>query len=125
MKEYVLSFIIGSSILSYILVSYPLKHLDLDYYNFNGYTYYILVPIYFGIINMLSLYFSKKYKLSKFNRLIGTSIISSGIIISIAYYFKLYNWKNKNRKYRYPLINFTGHLSTYFIIIYLLEEFIK
>ena len=70
MKEYVLSFIIGSSILAYMLWIISLSRVDLEYYNFSGYIYYILMPIYFGIINVLSLYFSKKYKLSKLTRLI-------------------------------------------------------
>lgn len=125
MKEYVLSFIIGSSILAYMLWIISLSRVDLEYYNFNGYIYYILMPIYFGIINVLSLYFSKKYKLSKLTRLIVTSVISSFIIINLVYRFKLYNWKDKTKKYMYPLMSLTGHLITYFIIIYILEEYIK
>lgn len=125
MKEYVLSFIIGSSILAYMLWVISLSRVDIKYYNFNGYIYYILIPIYFGTINVLSLYFSKKYKLSKLTRLIVTSVISSFIIINLVYRFKLYNWKDKTKKYRYPLLNLTGHLITYFIIIYILEEYIK
>lgn len=125
MKEYVLSFIIGSSILAYMLWIISFSRLDLKYYNFNGYLYYILVPIYFGIMNVLSLYFSKKYKLSKLTRLIVTSIISSFIVINLVYRFKLYNWKDKTKKYKYPLMSLTGHLTTYFIIIYILEEYVK
>ena len=125
MKEYVLSFIIGSSILAYILWIISLSRVDIKYYNFNGYVYYILVPIYFGFINVLSFYFSKKYKLSKLTRLIVTSVISSFIIINLVYRFKLYNWKDKTKKYMYPLMSLTGHLITYFIIIYILEEYIK
>jgi len=125
MKEYVLSFIIGSSILTYMLWIISLNQLDLEYYNFDGYLYYILVPIYFGSMNVLSLYFSNKYNLSKLTRLIVTSIISSFIIISVVYRFKLYNWKDENKKYKYPFMSLTGHLITYFIIIYILEEYIK
>lgn len=125
MKEYVLSFIIGSSILSYMLWVISLSRVDIKYYNFDGYIYYILMPIYFGFINVLSFYFSKKYKLSKLTRLIVTSAISSFIIINLVYRFKLYNWKDKTKKYRYPLLSLTGHLITYFIIIYILEEYIK
>lgn len=125
MKEYVLSFIIGSSILAYMLWIISLSRVDLEYYNFNGYLYYIIVPIYFGIMNVLSLYFSKKYKLSKLTRLIVTSVISSFIVINLVYRFKLYNWKDKTKKYKYPLMSLTGHFITYFIIIYILEEYVK
>jgi hypothetical protein len=124
MRDYILSFIIGSSILSYMLWILSLKRVKLDYYNFNGYVYYMITPFYFGIMNVLSLYFSRKFKLTKINRLLITSIISSAIIITLVYYFKIYNWKNNNKKYLYPLMSLSGHLITYFIIIYILESLV-
>ena len=125
MKEYLLAFVIGSSIFSYVLFVLSLSRLPRDYYNFSGYVYYIIVPIYFGIMNMLSLFVANRFKLSKFHRLILTTLVSSFIVITLVYSLKLYNWKDKNKKYIYPFMNLAGHLSTYFIIIYLLETYIK
>tara|TARA_Y100000389_G_scaffold203857_1_gene253777 strand:+ start:863 stop:1681 length:819 start_codon:yes stop_codon:yes gene_type:complete len=125
LKEYVLAFIVGSSILAYILWVLSLRKVDIDYYNFDGYLYFILVPVYIGIMNVLSLYFSKKYGISNITRLLVTSLISSLIVINLVYRLKLYNWKDKNKKKRYPLMSFIGHFLTYFIVIYVLENSIK
>ena len=129
MKEYLLAFVIGSSIFSYILFVLSLSRLPRDYYNFSGYVYYIIVPIYFGIMNMLSLFLANRFQLSKFQRLILITLVSSSIVITLVYSLKLYNWKDKNKdknkQYIYPFMNLAGHLSTYFIIIYLLETYIK
>ena len=100
----------------------------------------MLVPFYFGLLNMLSLFISKKFKLTKLVRLLLTTLFSSSIIITLVYKLKLYNWNNKDdkskndkskndkskisKKYIYPLLSLVGHLCTYFIIIYLIEPFV-
>ena len=124
-KDYVLSFVIGSSILVYMMWVLSLRRLDMDYYNFSGYNYFILAPLYFGIMNVISFYLAKKTGASDLTRLLVTSVISSLIVINLVYRYKLYNWKDKNKKYKYPLMSITGHLITYFIIIYVLERNIK
>ena len=125
LKEHVLSFVIGSSILVYMIWVLSLRRIDMDYYNFSGYNYFILAPLYFGIMNVLSFYIAKKTGASNLTRLIVTSVISSLIVINLVYRYKLYNWKNEKKKYRYPLMSITGHLITYFIIIYVLEGNIR
>ncbi len=120
-KDLVLSFVIGSSILVYLLWVLSFRRLDTNYYNFDGYLYFILAPLYFGIINTISFYLSNKYKVNNLTRFLTTSVISSLIVIFLVYRNKLYNWKDKNKKYKYPVMSLSGHLITYFIIIYLLE----
>ena len=124
-KEHVLSFVIGSCILVYMMWVISLRRIDMNYYNFSGYNYFILAPLYFGIINVLSFYIAKKTGSSNLTRLLVTSIISSLIVINLVYRYKLYNWKDRKKKYRYPLMSITGHLITYFIIIYILERNIR
>ena len=125
MNNNILSFFIGSSILSYILWIVSLKRLDLSYYNFDGYIYYMTTPLYFGIMNMLSFYISNKFNIPTIIRFIATSIISSCMVITLVYKFNLYNWKDENKKYKYPLMSLSGHFITYFIIIYILEKIIR
>ena len=125
MKQYVQSFVVGSSILSYMLFILSLMRLPRDYYNFNPYVYYIIIPFYFGLMNMFSLFLTNKFNLSKLVRLVLISMMSSSVVIFLVYNFKLYNWKKSNKKYRYPFMNFMGHLFCYFIMIYVLETLIN
>ena len=74
MKEYVLSFIIGSSILAYMLWVISLSRVDIKYYNFDGYIYYILMPNLLWYYKCLITLLFKKYKLSKLTRLIVTRV---------------------------------------------------
>lgn len=129
MKDYVLSFIIGSSILSYVLWVLSLLRVKKSYYNFNGYLYLMILPIVTGFMTSFSLYLTRKFNGTLFQRLIFTSIIASLTAIFCVYYFKLYNWdneKHKNKKYVYPFLSFIAHFINYGFIFYVLEkQFIK
>ena len=127
MKDYVLSFIIGSCIFGYFIWVLSLLRLNINYYKFNPYLYFIALPITNGLLTAISLYLARLLNISKFLRLVLVSLSSWSVVVYIVYYKKIYRWKKDSIKpYIYPLINFAGNFTTFFIIIYLLESlFIK
>jgi hypothetical protein len=121
MNEYLRSFVIGSSWLSFIIFFIKVSNLSNNIKNYKYETYTILAPIYLGMMNMLSLYIQKKYNLSLRNRLIIISIISSLCIIIMVKLFKLYNY-NENEYLAYTIRIFMNHFLIYNVIIYFIED---
>lgn len=135
MNIYLRSFIIGSSIpvvfLFYLLVANisvnvrncldNFRNCPDNFRNYSYESYSILAPLYFGLMNTLSLYFSQKLVWTLSQRLFYISVLSIIIIIIIAKVSGSYNYSESEWK-RYYIFITMMHLITYNIIIYLLES---
>ncbi len=123
-KEYLRSFIIGASLLPTLPYLLGLLILDDKYKNFSNKdfeVYVITTPIYFGIMNALSLYFSKKYDWSLKERLIYAGILSAiistiQVILHNPYNYTQWEWT------KYHIRQMITNFLTFTIIIYLLEK---
>lgn len=118
--DYLKSFVIGSSFPVFIIFFISIFYIG----GKNSYTheqYAILAPLYFGIMNMLSLYLSKKFDLELRSRLFITSIISIIFIICIA---TILNYE-KGKMAKYYLSIIILHLIAFNIILYTLEKNIE
>ena len=79
MNDYIRSFIIGASLpvmIPYLLGLFILndKYKNFSNKHFEGYV--IVAPLYFGIMNTLFLYFSKRYDWTLQERLLYAGIVS-------------------------------------------------
>jgi hypothetical protein len=122
MNGYLRSFVIGASfpvfILWYISVS---RRTDKKY----SYELYSMInPLYFGLMNMLSLYLSKIYGWDLRKRLFIISVISATVVCAFSTLTGQYVVTHPIQYYQYCLKVFIGHLITYNVIIYYLEKHI-
>ena len=117
--SYIRSFVIGASlpvvILFYIIV------LNITNKNFSYEKYSIMAPLYFGIMNVISLYLANKFNLSLRNRLFFTSIVSFILVIIFARMTKAYRNINWNMYYLSIIVL---HMFAYNFIIYNLEKLV-
>lgn len=84
----------------------------------------ILMSIWFGLWNIISLIIAKKYKLSKPTRFFVIAIISSQIQVLLAYYFQVYELTSKEW-IRYSLSRALAYLFMWMIVFYNLDKYYK
>ena len=110
--EYLKEFIIGSS----ILVTFPLLTNYSNYFKYNyNIKYSFIIPIYYGLMCILSIYIKKRFKLSYQLSLLITSILSCIVILRVNHVLiDKYYIKNKSKK----------HKTTYYIIQDIIRELI-
>ena len=148
--KYLKSFIIGASfpvsVLFYILVydqMEKIKKKNPAYYNevttretpflwsiiwpenYKFYTYFrytLQVPIFFGILNIISLVIANHFKLSLRIRFITIGIISWFLMMIRQTINNIYNFKTRDQYIRYYLIMFVLYMFIWNIVIYNLEK---
>ena len=101
--KYLKQFVIGSS----ALVVFPFYYAVQNNQPKKTYTYYrytFLAPIWFGLWNIISLILADYFNLSLRMRFFLISILSSLSIMSIATYFKSYNFTDAEWKKYYAYI---------------------
>ena len=127
-KEYLKSFIIGSSFPSFIIffiaVSYFLLYLQTGLMK-NYHRYSILAPLGIGLMSLLAKYIHLNYNMKLKDTYLIISLISALFISSFITIIKTYNFEIKSRRgiIQYLLI-FTGHLLVYNKIIYPLDVYL-
>ena len=122
-SEYLRAFVIGSCFFVIFPFFYFVSHFNplksnIDYIS---YTYY--APVGLGLLNVLSLFISKQFKLSKKMRfvtigIIAPSIITLLIIFTGIYYYTISEWIYHIFKlYLFYLLMFN-------VIVYLLDKYV-
>ena len=148
--KYLKEFIIGSSfpvLVMYFIIVYRLSQKiiqnDPEHYNemskretpfpwniiwpenYNFYSYFrytITAPIFFGLLNIISLVIAKHFGLSTRMRFIIISMISSSFLTIYIIIHNFYNFKTTYQYIRYYLIILLAHSFTWNIVIYNLEK---
>jgi len=125
-KELLKSFIIGSSIIAFIILFvvviylFKIKEATFDYYRYS-----ILAPIGIGLLSVLAKFISIKYNITLKRSYFIVSLLSALFVsINISRGEKAYNFKSKNRWYLQYLLIFIGHLFIYNKIIYPLDVYL-
>ena len=119
-KELLKSFVIGSSIISYIIILlvviylFKTKEAKFDYYR-----YTVMAPIGIGTLSLLAKYVSINYDVSLKKSYLFFSLLSAIFVsINISRDDGAYNFSSTQRWYIQYILIFVGHLFMYNGIIY-------
>jgi len=121
--KYLKEFIIGSSYLVFAPFFYAVKQSSSNTRNYSYYTYTMIAPLWFGLLNVLSRILQQTYNLSQSQRYILISILSAISIILIAKYMKSYNFTN-NEWNMYYIYIFISYLLVWNIVVYNIEKYL-
>ena len=123
MNEYIKSFVIGSSWLSFIIFFSAVDSYEkqkIINYDYNKYTF--KAPVVLGLIAVLGKFISLNTQLSLQKSLLIASLCSSVIVMIGITINKSYSFKNKQRWYLQYLTILIGHVFTFTVIVYTLEN---
>ena len=121
--DYLKSFTIGTSGPVFFPHIALLSLKDENFYDYSFKTYSLLGPIYYGLMNMLSVYLGKIFHLSLQLRLFFISILSILFIVSLNFFVsrkKYKPYKNYTSKewLSYILLNGSRHLIAFNLVIF-------
>ncbi len=121
--NYLRAFIIASGI-AVVLPHYAaVANLDESKLNYTYKQYSFVAPIYYGIMNMISLYIALLYHLSRRQRYVLIGTLSPLIVISFSYLFQTYDYTEKEWL-RYGVGLFLKHFLIWNIVIFLLDKYV-
>jgi len=121
MSNYLRSFVIGSSLPVFFLFFYKVAHISNTIKNYPYTQYSLIAPLYFGIMNAISLFIATRYSLTLRQRLLLIGAISPIIVISLAKIINSYNFTNEEW-IRYAIRVIIKHILVFNVIIYALEK---
>ena len=123
MKEYLKSFVIGSSCLCFLIFFfgvYTYSKQKIINYSYTDYTF--RAPIFLGLVAVIAKYIHLNYKLSLRYSLLITSILSSiSVMIGITYW-NAYKFKTNIRWLIQYITVLIGHTFVFTIIVHFLEK---
>jgi len=97
MNLILLDFIIGSSyIISFGFFIFVYKKINSHRLNINYYDYTLIMPLWFGILNVISGILQKKYNLTDITRYLMISIFGLVVILFILLNYNIYNYNRKD-----------------------------
>lgn len=118
MKEYIKSFVIGSSfpvvVLFFLIVANIKRNYSYEFYS-------LLAPLYLGLMNALSLFFAKKWNMTLKERYTFIGLFSPLIVATFAFFTKAYT-KTADEWFFYSLNLLVQHFFVFNIIVYNLEK---
>jgi hypothetical protein len=121
--EYLRAFVIGSSMPVFLPHFIAVAGLDETKMNYTYKQYTFIAPLYYGLMNVISLWIALLFHLSSRERYVIIGTISPLIVISFSYMFKTYDYKGKEWIH-YGLGLFIKHFLIWNIIIYYLNKWI-
>ena len=121
--EYLRAFVLGSSFLVFFPHFAAVANLDERKLNYTYKEYTFVAPVYYGLMNMVSLYLALLFQLSDRHRYILIGSISPIIVISFSYFFKTYDYKGIEWA-KYGIGLFIKHFLIWNLIVYYLNKLI-
>jgi hypothetical protein len=121
--EYLRAFVIGSSFLVFLPHFIAVAGLDEANLNYTYKQYTFVAPLYYGLMNMISLFLAIQFHLSNRQRYLLIGTLSPLIVISFSYIFKTYDYKGYEWL-RYGIGLFIKHFLIWNIVVYFLNELI-
>jgi hypothetical protein len=119
--EYLRAFVIGSSFLVFLPHFIAVAGLDESRLNYTYKQYTFVAPLYYGVMNAISLYIALRLKLSDRQRYILIGVLSPLIVISFSYLFKTYDYQGPQWM-TYGAGLFVKHFLIWNIIVYYLNR---
>jgi hypothetical protein len=121
--EYLRAFVIASSILVVLPHFYAVANLDERNINYTYKQYTFVAPIYYGLMNMLSLFLATTFHLTPRSRYLLIGTISPLIVVSFSYFFQTYDY-SEDEWIRYAVGLFIKHFLIWNVIVYALDRFV-
>jgi hypothetical protein len=121
--NYLRAFVIGSSFLVFLPHFIAVAGLDETKINYTYKQYTFVAPLYYGLMNMISLFLAIQLQLSDRFRYLIIGTISPLIVVSFSYLSKTYNYNN-TEWLNYGVNLFIKHFLIWNVIIYLLNKYV-
>lgn len=124
-KDLFLSFLTGSCYFVFSPFFYFVhKMVELQKLKTNYYEYTMIMPLYFGILNVVFNLLQKHFKWSDLTRFTSTAIFGIVAVISVITYFDLYNYNKAEWIYHYLglIINYT---AVWVVLIMFFEKWLR
>jgi hypothetical protein len=122
-NNYLKAFVIASSALVFFPHYFAVATADKAKLNYSYEQYTFIAPVYYGLMNMLSLYFALLFNLTSRQRYLIVGTISPLIVISVSFFFKTYTYE-KNEWIQYSLGLFLKHFLIWNIVVFLLDKYV-
>lgn len=117
------AFVIGSCIPVVFSHYYAVATANKQKLNFSYEQYTFVAPVYYGLMNMISLYIALLFALSRRQRYLVVGTISPLIVISFSLFFKTYTYEN-DEWLRYAIGLFLKHFLIWNVIVFLLDLYV-
>jgi len=117
-NNYIKSFVIGASFPIFILFFLIVANLKNKTYSYE--TYSMIAPLYFGLMNMLSLYLANVFNLNLRERLFYISLLSIIFVLLLFFITGSYVFNDLKDLILYIIFLSLLHLFTYNVTIYYL-----
>jgi hypothetical protein len=119
--EYIRAFVIGSSFPVFLPHFITVAGLDERNLNYTYKQYSFVAPLYYGIMNAISLFIALRLKLSDRQRYLLIGTLSPLFVTTISYVFKTYNFQG-SEWIQYGAGLFVKHFLIWNIIVYYLNR---
>lgn len=123
MAEYLRAFVIGSSYPVFLPHFIAVAGLDESNINYTYKQYSFIAPLYYGLMNMISLYIAFRLKLSNRQRYILIGAVSPLIVVLFSYLFNTYDYQGTDW-INYGARLFAMHFLIWNIIVYYLNRIV-
>ena len=121
--EYLRAFVIGSSMPVFFPHFLAVANLDETKINYTYKQYTFVAPLYYGLMNMISLYIAILFHLSRRQRYLLIGTLSPLIVISFSYFLKTYDYKG-DEWLKYGVGLFFKHFLIWNIVVFLLDTYV-
>lgn len=122
-ENYLRAFVIGSSFPVIFPHLFAVSRLDESKINYTYEQYSFVAPVYYGLMNMISLYIALSFHLTNRQRYLFIGTISPLIVISFSYLMKTYKYQG-NQWLKYGLGLFVKHFLIWNIVVSLLDFYV-
>jgi hypothetical protein len=121
--NYLRAFVIGSSLLVIFPHLFAVSRLDESKLNYTYTQYSFVAPIYYGLMNMISLFIALSFHLTNRQRYLLIGSISPLIVTSFSYFMKTYTYQG-TEWLTYATGLFVKHFLIWNIVVYLLDMYV-
>lgn len=121
--QYLRAFVIASSFLVFLPHFLAVANLDESRLNYTYKQYTFVAPVYYGLMNMLSLYVALRWGLTSRQRYVLIGTLSPLIVISFAYLLKTYDYQG-TEWVQYGAGLFLKHFLIWNVVVYSLNKFV-
>lgn len=121
--NYLRAFVIGSSFLVVLPHLFAVSRLDESKLNYTYKQYSFVVPMYYGLMNALSLYIALTFDLTNTIRYLLIGSISPLLVISFSYFMKTYRYEGSEWA-TYGIGLFLKHFLIWNLVVQFLDKFV-
>jgi hypothetical protein len=121
--SYLRAFVIGTSALIVFPHYFAVATADPSNLNYTYEQYTFIAPLYYGLMNVLSLYLALLFSLSRRERYLLIGTLSPLIVITFSYVMQTYSY-NKTEWFNYAIGLFTKHFLIWNIVVFFLDKFV-